>query len=341
MNTVYAATSTAADQVAGGTASELANLFEKFIISIPLWIAAFVVILISFVLAKIVRSVVESKLADSGLEEEHKEVQALAGRISYLVIMTLGGTIGLKIAGIDLTTIIAAVGFGIGFALKDIIMNFIAGVMIIVSRHFTTGDFIKVGGVLGKIIEIQSRVTILQAIDGTKVIVPNASLFSGNVISYTSNPFRRIEVLVGIDYRNSLENAAKICMAALKKTKGILAQPKPTVVIAGFNASSMDLKVRGWVESRSAWLKIKGNLTINIKKEFDKYGINIPWPITTLAYDKDSEIVEKIMEEEKVNESILKGNLSTVITSQTPLTQATVPVVDDEEKPLKPLGEIR
>lgn len=342
MDIAYAATTAAAEQVAGGTASELANLFEKFIVSIPLWIAAFIVIFISFIVAKIVRSVVESKLADSGLEEEHKEVQALAGRMAYLVIMTLGGTIGLKIAGIDLTTIIAAVGFGIGFALKDIIMNFIAGVMIIVSRHFTTGDFIKVGGVLGKIIEIQSRVTILQAIDGTKVIVPNASLFSGNVISYTSNPFRRIEIAVGIDYRNNLENAIKICLAAIKKTKGLLLQPKPSVLIAGFGASSIDLKVRAWVESRSAWLKIKGNLTINIKKEFDKYGIVIPWPISTLVYDKDQEIVEKIIEEDKAKETITKETLTTVITSQTPLTPATVPVVvDDEEKPLKPLGEQR
>jgi len=341
MNIAYAATNTS-EQIAGGTATELANLFEKFIVSIPLWIAAAVVILISFIIAKIVRSIVESKLADSGIDEEHKEVQALAGRMTSLVIVTLGGTVGLKIAGIDLTTIIAAVGFGIGFALKDIIMNFIAGVMIIVSRHFKIGDYVKAGGVLGKVIEIQSRVTILQAIDGTKVIVPNASLFSGNVISYTSNPFRRIEVLVGIDYRNSLENASKICLAALKKTKGILAQPKPSVVIAGFNASSMDLKVRGWVESKSAWLKIKGNLTINIKKEFDKYGINIPWPITTLAYDKDSEIVEKIMEDEKVKETVHTENTKVVVTSQIPVVPAAVPVVeDDEERPLKPLGEIR
>jgi len=340
MNIAYAATNTG-EQIAGGTASQLATLFEKFIISIPLWIAAIIVIFISFIIAKIVRSIVESKLADSGIDEEHKEVQALAGRMTYLVIMTLGGTIGLKIAGIDLTTIIAAVGFGIGFALKDIIMNFIAGVMIIISRHFRVGDFVKAGGILGKVIEIQSRVTILQAIDGTKVIVPNASLFSGNVISYTSNPFRRIEVLVGVDYRNNLENAIKICMSVLKKTKGILAQPKPSVLIAGFGASSIDLKVRGWVESKSAWLKTKGNLTIGIKKEFDKYGIVIPWPITTLSYDKDQEIIEKIIEEDKVKETITKENTTTVITSQAPLATVTVPVEDDDERPLKPLGEIR
>src|SRR3989338_9794473 len=112
MNTAYAAS---ADQVAGDTASELAKLIELVISRIPLWIAAFVVILLAIIAAKIARRVVESKMADSGIEEEHKELQILGGRMTYTIILTLGITVGLKVAGIVLTTIIAAVAFGIGF----------------------------------------------------------------------------------------------------------------------------------------------------------------------------------------------------------------------------------
>ena len=254
----------------------------------------------------------------------------------------------MKIAGIDLTTIIAAVGFGVGFALKDLIMNFIAGVMIIVGRHFTVGDFINVGGTLGKVIEIQSRVTIMRAIDGTKVIVPNSELFSNTITSYTSNPFRRIEIDAAVDYRGNLENAVKVCMSAVKKTKGILAEPKPAVLINGFGDSNIDIKVRAWVESKSAWLKTKSNLMLNIKKEYDKYGVPMAWAISQVIYDKDNPINEtKLVEEKKVEQAIAAETEAKApqvqVTSATPVTPVAVPqtVEEEEDRPLKPLGEIR
>ena len=304
MNTVHAAVGTGtAGEVAGGTATQLAQLIEMVITRIPLWIAAGVVIIFAIVIAKISRNTVENKLAEKGLEEEHKELQVLGGRMTYAGILVLGMTVGLKIAGIDLTTIIAAGAFGIGFALKDLIMNFLAGIMILIGRHFTLGDFIKVGGTLGKVIEIQSRVTIMQAIDGTKVIVPNAELFTKQVTSFTSNPFRRIEAVVTVDYRNNLENAAKICMKAVKETKGILIEPAPAVIIDNFGDNGIELKVRGWVESRSGWIKIRSDMVLKIKEEFDKHGITIPWPIRTIAYDKDSEKIEKMIEEESTKKA--------------------------------------
>ena len=152
---VYAAAN--ATQVTSETASKLAQLFELMITRIPLWIAAFILFIASIIVAKIARKIVENKLAEKGIEEEHKEIQILGGRMTYAILLTLGITISLKIAGIDLTTIIAAGAFGIGFALKDMIMNFLAGIMILVGRHFTIGDFINVGGTIGKVTEIQSR----------------------------------------------------------------------------------------------------------------------------------------------------------------------------------------
>ena len=159
METAFAATQ--AEEVASGTALELASLIEFVLTRIPLWIAGFVVIVLSVIVAKVGRRIIENKLAEKGIEEEHKELQILGGRITYTAILTLGITIGLKIAGIDLTTILAAVAFGIGFALKDLIMNFLAGIMILLGQQFTIGDFISIGGTLGKVVEIQSRVTIL------------------------------------------------------------------------------------------------------------------------------------------------------------------------------------
>lgn len=351
MQVAHAAGTETAGNIAGGTATELANLLQMFIAKIPLFIAAALVIFLAFLAAKIARSIVENKLAESGIEEEHKEVQILGGRMTYSGILVLGITVGLKIAGIDLTTILAAVAFGIGFALKDLIMNFLAGIMILVGRHFTIGDFIKVGSTIGKVVEIQSRTTVLQAIDGTKVIVPNADLFKKQVVSFTSNPFRRIELIVGVDYRTNLENALKICMDTMKHTEGILAEPKPAVLVDDFAESSINLKLRAWVDSRGGWVKVKSDLVKNIKTRFDQYGIVIPWPIRTLSYDKDQKYSEKKFVEQNLGSAEIplkpnqaaqpKSAVQTTFTAVSPVKVATetVPVQVDDEQPLKPLNE--
>lgn len=337
MLTAYAAS--AANDIAGGTTLEIARLVELIISKIPLWIAAFIVIVLAVIFAKIARNIVENKLAESGLDEEHKEVQILGGRITYFILLTLGITVGLKIAGIDMTTILAAVAFGVGFALKDMIMNFLAGVMILTSRHFTLGDFISVGGTIGKVVEIQSRVTVLQAIDGTKVVVPNADLFKKQVTSFTSNPFRRIEVAVGVEYRSNLENVLKICMHVLHTTKGVLREPKPAVFVGEFGDSSINLKLRAWVDSRGGWVKVKSDLIKNVKSEFDKYGVTIPWPINTLVDDANMKYNEKMFEEKEVEQP------KTQTSEQAPFQTVTVPVTiaedEGDEQPLKPLGEQR
>jgi small conductance mechanosensitive channel len=188
--------------------------------------------------------------------------------------------------------------------LKDIIINFLAGVMILAQKYFTIGDFINIEGTIGKIVEIQTRATILQALDGTMVVVPNSELFSKQVISYTSNPFRRIELAVGVGYDTDLNQAVENCYSAIKSTSGILVEPKPVVIVKGFGDSSIDLAVRAWVESRGGWLKIKSNLTMNIKSHFDKADINIPFPIRTVVFDKDvkendEKKAEEMMQQQK------------------------------------------
>lgn len=336
-----AAVTNAAGQVADETASELTKLIALIITKIPLWIAAFIVIVVSVLVAKIAQRIVINKMAEKGVGDEHEELQILGGRLTHSGVLILGITIGLKIAGIDLTTIIAAGAFGIGFALKDMIMNFLAGVMILVGQHFMIGDFISVGSTLGKVVEIQSRVTILKAVDGTKVIVPNADLFKKQVTSFTSNPFRRIEVRVGVDYRNNLENALRVAMNTVHKTKGILLEPKPGVLVDAFEDSGVAIKIKAWVDSKSGWIKIKSDLVQNIKTAFDEHGIVIPWPIRTIVNDNEKKISEKIAEEESVKEEKTEP-VAAPNEAQTPqpVVQPLEAAKVLEEVPLKPLGEI-
>ena len=296
MDIAYAAQEVAEEASSGG-AFDIGRMVEYILGKIPLWIGAAILIFATFILAKVARKIVENKLADSGIEEDHQELQILGGRMVYISIVTVGVTSGLKMAGIDLTTIISAVAFGVGFALKDIMMNFIAGIMILISRNFTIGDFIDVGGTLGKVIEIQSRVTILQATNGTKVIVPNADMFKNKITSFTSNPFRKIDLSITVDYKNNIENVLRVCMDTMKHTEGILLTPKPSVLISEFGDNGIVVKMKAWVDSKGGWVRIKGNLSLNIKNAFIKHGIVIPYPIMTIVNDKDRAISEKIMQD--------------------------------------------
>jgi small-conductance mechanosensitive channel len=300
VNTAYAQ---GVGNVATETEEELTGILDFIIVKIPSFIGAFIVFVIFFFIAKAIKSIVENRMAERF--EEHKEVQILAARTASTTTVIIGATIALNIAGIDLTVIIAAAGFGIGFALKDIIINFLAGVMILAQKQFTIGDFIKIDNTIGKITEIQARATILKALDGTRVVVPNSELFTKQVISYTSNPFRRIEIPVGVEYDTDLVYAVKMCYKALSMTTGVLVEPKPVVLVKEFSDSSINLLVRAWVESRGGWLSVKSDLTINIKKMFDKAGINIPFPIRTVVMDKDQE-EEKEEREKKMHRMMEK-----------------------------------
>ncbi|MBU0667927.1 mechanosensitive ion channel family protein, partial [Patescibacteria group bacterium] len=286
-----------AGEIASQTEGQLTQLVTYIIGKVPLWITAFIVVVLTFIVARMVKAGVENKMATEGIEEEHKEVAILAARTANAGVLIIGITVALKIAGIDLTTIIAAGAFGVGFALQDIIMNFIAGIMILSSRHYTIGDIIKVDGKIGKIVEIQTRATILKAFDGTKIVVPNSILFKNQVTSLTSNPFRRIELINGVNYGEDLKRSAEIVLNAVKATRKVLAEPKPSIVFYEWGDYSINFKVRFWVESRSGWLKTRHQVLLNIDKAMDDAGINIPYPIQTIEVTDAEKEEQKLLEE--------------------------------------------
>lgn len=287
-----------AGEIASETEGQLTQLVGYVISQIPLWITAFIVIIITFIAARMAKAAVENKMAAEGFEEENKEVAILASRAANAGVLIVGITVALKIAGIDLTAIIAAGAFGVGFALQDIIMNFIAGVMILSSRHYSIGDSIKVGGKMGKIVEIQTRATVLRAFDGTKIIVPNADLFKNQVTSLTSNPFRRFKVKMRVNYGEDLRKTMEVVLKAVEQTEGVLAQPKPSMRYTEFGQYSINFGVKAWVESRAGWIKIRHRVILNISKALREAGIATPYPIQTIKVSRQEEQEEKLVTEE-------------------------------------------
>lgn len=310
------------DEVKVGLADKIAGFFDYIIGQVPSWIAGFIVFVLTIFVARIAKAAVESRISDR-IDEEHQEVMVLAGRVTYFGILILGITVALKIAGIDLTTILAAIAFGIGFALRDLISNFLAGVFILVSRQFTIGDFIKVGSTTGKVMEIQTRATILKAFDGTKVIVPNAEIFTNQVVSFTTNPLRRVVIPLYISYDSDIKYALQIALKVLKKYPKILKKPPPSVIVKDYGDSSIDLSARFWVGSRDGWIKIKSAVMAKMLRAFAEAGIIIPYEVMHIETNQDTatewkeayEIAQKKMAEIKAKKAAKKSG-PTFATSQ-------------------------
>ncbi len=284
----FATTSTnATSSVASETGNQVTNLVESLFRSIPYWITGFIVIVLSLVLARVVKSMVENKMIEAGVEEEHKEIQLVASRAASATVLLVGITAGLKIAGLDLTSIIAAAAFGVGFAMKDIIMNFISGIIVLLQKQFTIGDWIKVKGTTGVIQEIQSRYTVIKKFDGTKVIVPNSELFKNQVTSLTSNPTRRFQLDLGVDLYMDLKEVIDEIYKSIDKCNRILKHPKPNIIVRQPGAFYNSLRIRCWVESKKGVLKPISELTRQIHKDFYRRGWSWPYPTQTLIMDKD------------------------------------------------------
>jgi len=155
------------------------------------------------------------------------------------------------------------------------------------------GDFIKVSEILGTIVSIDTRATILQGIDGTEIVIPNITMLSETVISYSTNPFRRIDLDVGVDYGTDLPMVTSLIKGILDKDSNIVPQPESVILVDEFGDSSINIKIRFWVESGNNWMNTRSNLAYKIKQAFDDLGINIPFPIRTLKLDENDRSILK------------------------------------------------
>lgn len=296
--TVGSAATAGKDVAVGGAQTGIQALFSFFIDNIGNWIAGVVIVVISWIIGNMAGTA-----AKKAILKERDDVQEsaiiLVERMTKIVVLTVGITIAFAINGLNFTAVIGALSLGIGFALKDIIGNFISGVIMLAQNRINIGDFIKVGEIMGTIVSIDTRATILQGIDGTEVVIPNQLMLGEKLISYTTNPFRRIDLMVGVDYKTDLPMVTSLLKGIIDKDGDIVVKPEPLILVEEFGDSAININIRFWVESTANWQKIRSNLANRIKQAFDEVGVNIPFPIRTLKLDEDDRAFLKTMDSMK------------------------------------------
>jgi small conductance mechanosensitive channel len=192
----------------------------------------------------------------------------------FVVIAALG-RLGVQTG--SFIAIIGAAGLAVGLALQGSLSNFAAGVLMIIFKPFRVGDFIEAGGAMGTVKEIQIFNTILTTPDNKRVIVPNAQVTGGNIVNYSVNGTRRVDLVVGVSYDDDLKKAGQVIESVLKADNRVLADPAYTVAVSELADSSVNFVVRPWVNGSDYW-DVYFDLTEKIKVSLEENGLSIPFP---------------------------------------------------------------
>jgi len=227
----------------------------------------------SSLLAKFLGKILSKKQAD----------QAIIGFAQSLVkaiLITVFIVIALSHIGVETTTFVAilgAAGLAIGLSLQGSLSNFASGILISMFRPFKAGDYIEAGGTAGIVQRIEVFFTHLTTPDNKAVVVPNSQITSNNIVNYSSNTTRRIELIIGVSYDADLKHAKSVIKQCLDNNETILSDPEYLIGVDALADSSVNFLIRAWVNSEH-FITTRLELNEAIKIALDDNNISIPFP---------------------------------------------------------------
>jgi small conductance mechanosensitive channel len=184
-------------------------------------------------------------------------------------------SLGVKATG--LVALIGAAGLAIGLALKDTIGHIAAGIMILLLRPFKSGHYIECSSISGTVKEIGLFSTTLETSDGLYVMAPNSSLWGSPIKNITRNGKRRMDLIIGISYQDSIDTGFEVLRDLISKEKRFLSDPAPQVMVLSMGDSSVNLQLRAWTSIDNYWKTYWENNKM-LKEAIEAAGLTIPFP---------------------------------------------------------------
>jgi small conductance mechanosensitive channel len=194
--------------------------------------------------------------------------------LKILILIMFIGYIGIETASIS--AVIASIGVGISLAVQGALSNFAGGLIIIIMRPFKIGDWITTNGESGSVENIKLFYTEIVTGDNKVVHVPNGSLANNVIVNVSAKETRRVDMVFSVSYDTDLTLAKQILANMLANDERVFKDPAPFITVSEYAASSINITVRAWTKSSNYW-GVYWNMMNNVKSEFDKAGIEIPF----------------------------------------------------------------
>lgn len=259
----------------------LFGLLNSFLSRLPYIVFAIFVFALFLVIARIVSSAINVAGKRTRLDATLAD---LFGRLASFLILVLGIFVGAVIifptfkpgdlvAGLGITSV------AIGFAFKDVLQNFFAGIFILWRKPFIVGDQLRFKEYEGTVEEITVRSTRLKTFDGERAVIPNGDIYTTAVLVKTAYEKRRVKFVVGIGYLDDIEAGREAIRKVLQNSPGVLPDPGPWIYVSELAPSSVNFIVYFWVESEQAnVLRVSDKVATGIKYSLDQAGIDMPYP---------------------------------------------------------------
>ncbi len=254
-------------------ASMVLDSFERFwhglLDRLPSISAALVMFLAFYLFARLLRSGTRKALSRLSTTAH---VDVLLSRLISYAVMLAGFIVALSLLGINLGVLIASLGLlsvGLGFAVKDIVGNFLAGVILILQKPFRVGDSVVVGGVEGTVEDIRIRDTVLRCPDGRLVFMPNNNIFVTAITNNTASGRRRSEFVVPVPYDQGCDELLEMIRSALLGVEGVLHEPPPRIGSEEVKDGALQVRVAYWAEPATDTFRVTTEALLRIRRELD------------------------------------------------------------------------
>jgi len=283
--------------------TEIATFVDKmqamlngFIALLPNLILALIVFFIFFFVARTIKRVVRNLTRD---RRQARNLGMVLGRLAQGTTILVGLFIALSIVipslkASDLVQLLGISGVAIGFAFRDILQNFLAGILILLTEPFQIDDQIVFKDFEGTIENIQTRATTIRTYDGRRIVIPNSELFTNSVTVNTAFENRRLEYDIGIGYGDDIDEARRLILEAMRETNGVLETPTPDAIVVELAGSTVNIRARWWVAPprRADVLDLQDRVLTNIKNKLTTHGIDLPFPTQQILFHDQTEATD-------------------------------------------------